>query len=120
MLQLCSQHQFDHTCLWHQVLGENALLARVLLEGVGAFARALGGRYPASGRLMYTVLIPLLERLADPCPSVSAAAAVAIGSLCVHSSYASFDELVGLCTFSAPQLYPLVRLLCLGLGGRKV
>ncbi|CAL5218647.1 g350 [Coccomyxa viridis] len=81
-------------CLSPQVLGENALLARVLLEGVGAFARALGGRYPASGRLMYTVLIPLLERLANPCPSVSAAAAVAIGSLCVHSSYASFDELV--------------------------
>ena len=36
----------------------------------------------------------LLERLADPCPSVSAAAAAAIGSFCVHCGYPSFDELV--------------------------
>lgn len=95
------------------MLGENALLARVLLEGVGAFSRALRGRYRASGRLMYAVLIPLLERLADPCPSVSAAAAAAVGSLCVHSGYASFDELVGPSTFSAFYLYPLLRLPCL-------
>ena len=77
-----------------QVLGENALLARVLLEGVGVFARALGARCRADGRLMYTVLIPVLERMADPCPSVSAAAAAAIGSLCVHCGYSTFDELV--------------------------
>ena len=76
------------------MLGENALLARVLLEGMGAFARALGRRYRESGRLMYTVLIPLLERLADPCPSVSAAAAAVIGSFCMHCGYPSFDELV--------------------------
>ena len=79
-----------------QVLGENALLARVLLEGVGVFARALGARCRADGRLMYTVLIPALERMADPCPSVSAAAAAAIGSLCVHGGYSTFNELVSL------------------------
>ena len=74
-----------------QVLGENALLARVLLEGVvGVFARALGARCRADGRLMYTVLIPVLERMADPCPSVSAAAAAAIGSLCAHGGYSTF------------------------------
>ena len=77
-----------------QVLGENALLARVLLEGVGVFARALGARCRSNGRLMYTVLIPVLERMADPCPSVSAAAAAAIGSLCAHGGYSTFDELV--------------------------
>ena len=110
---ICAVSTNQDICVWHQVLGENALLARVLLEGVGAFARALGGRYRASGRLMYTVLIPLLERLADPCPSVSAAAAAAIGSLCVHSGYASFDELVGISPLSAPCLHPLLRLLCL-------
>ena len=76
------------------MLGENALLARVLLEGVGGFARALGARCRADGRLMYTVLIPVLERMADPCPSVSAAAAAAIGSLCAHGGYSTFDELV--------------------------
>ena len=77
-----------------QVLGENALLARVLLEGVGVFARALGARCRADGRLMYTVLIPVLERMADPCPSVSAAAAAAIASLCMHGGFSTFDELV--------------------------
>ena len=84
-----------------QVLGENSLLARVLLEGVGVFARALGTRCRADGRLMYTVLIPVLERMADPCPSVSAAAAAALGSLCVHGGYSTFDELV------SPLLLPL-------------
>ena len=77
-----------------QVLGENALLARILLEGVGAFARTLGVCCRANSRLMYTVLIPVLERLADSCPSVSAAAAAAIGSLCLHCGYSTFDELV--------------------------
>ena len=76
------------------MLGENALLTRVLLEGVGVFACALGMRCRSNGRLMYTVLIPVLERMADPCPSVSAAAAAAIASLCVHSGYSTFDELV--------------------------
>ncbi len=85
-----------------QVLGESALLARVLLEGIGVFARALGMRYQESGRLMYTVLTPVLERLADPCPSVSAAAAAAIGPLCLHCGYPSFDELVGLRVLSIP------------------
>ena len=84
-----------HACMFGQVLGENALLARVLLESVGSFARALGMRYRQNGRLMYTVLIPVLERLADPCPSVSAAAGAAMGSLCLHSGYSSFTELVG-------------------------
>jgi hypothetical protein len=84
-----------HACIFGQVLGENALLARVLLEGVGSFARALGMRYRQNGCLMYNVLIPVLERLADPCPSVSAAAGAAMGSLCMHSFYYSFTELVG-------------------------
>ena len=96
-----------------QVLGENALMARVLLEGVGAFARALGGRYRERGRLTYAVLIPLLERLADPCPSVCAAAAAAIGSLCLHCGHSSFDALVGpahpLRTLSAPSSGPALN-----------
>lgn len=100
-----------------QVLGENALLARVLLEGVGSFARALGMRYRRNGRLMYTVLIPVLERLADPCPSVSAAAGAAMGSLCLHSGYSSFNELVGVlstaASFSSCPASPSHRVLAL-------
>ncbi len=70
------------------------MLTRALLEGVGAFARALGRRYAAGGRLMYTVLIPVLERLSDPCPSVASAASAAVGSICLHCGYAGLEELV--------------------------
>ena len=76
------------------MIAENAVLARALLEGIGAFAHALGRRFAAGGRLMYTVLIPLLERLADPCPSVASSAAAAVGSLCLHSGYSSLEHLV--------------------------
>ncbi|CAL8470133.1 g9675 [Coccomyxa elongata] len=88
-----SQHESDAS-LTPQVLAQNAVLAKALLEGVGAFARALGHRFAAGGRLMYTVLIPLLERLADPCPSVASSAAAAVGSLCLHSGYSGLEDLV--------------------------
>ncbi len=91
-----------------QVLAQNAVLARALLEGVGAFARALGHRFAAGGRLMYTVLIPLLERLADPCPSVASSAAAAVGSLCLHSGYSGLEDLVPFaspCTLACDDIY---------------
>ncbi|KAK9820989.1 hypothetical protein WJX81_002818 [Elliptochloris bilobata] len=77
-----------------QELGQNALLARVLLEAVGAMARAAGPRFASSGRLLRPMLLPLLERLADPCPSVAASAAAAISSVCSHCGYAGLDGLV--------------------------
>ncbi len=75
-------------------MGENAVLARALVEGVGVCAQALGPAFAVGGRCMYTVLIPLLERLADPSPSVSAAAWAAVGSICIHCGYSSFEHLV--------------------------
>lgn len=57
-----------------QVAGENALLARVLLTAVATLAKGLGGRLTVNGRLLRVVLLPMLERLADPNPSVSASA----------------------------------------------
>ncbi len=84
-------------CVHAQALAENAVLARTLVEGVGALARALGPRFAARGALMYTVLIPLFERLADPCPSVAAAAHTAVDSLCLHCGYSGLDALVGAC-----------------------
>lgn len=77
-----------------QAIGENAALARALVEGVGVCARALGPDFVAGGRCMYTVLIPLLERIADPSPSVAAAASAAVGSICIHCGYSSFEQLV--------------------------
>jgi hypothetical protein len=67
-----------------QVLGENALLSRALAECCGAIARGLGPRMAATGRLMRCVLLPLLERLADPCPLAAQAAGVALGAVCTH------------------------------------
>ena len=50
-----------------QVLGENVMLARVLLEAVGAIARSVGPRFAATGGLLRTVLLPSLERLGKYC-----------------------------------------------------
>lgn len=46
-----------------QQLGVNVLAARVAVEAVGACARALGPSFARNGRLLRTVLLPLLERL---------------------------------------------------------
>ena len=75
-----------------QEVGQNALLARTLLEAVGAAARAAGPRFASSGRLLRPALLPLLERMADPCASVAAAARAALGSVCSHCGCALTDE----------------------------
>ncbi len=77
-----------------QVLGENAVLIRALLEAVGTFARVLGPRFATSGLILRKVLLVMLERLADPCPSVATSAAAAIGALCLHCGYPSRQALL--------------------------
>ncbi|KAL3144083.1 hypothetical protein ABBQ32_003877 [Trebouxia sp. C0010 RCD-2024] len=77
----------DH--LTPQVLGENAVLIRAMLEAVGVFARVLGPRFVSSGVILRKVLLLLLERLGDPCPSVASSAAAALGVLCLHCGYPS-------------------------------
>ncbi len=64
-----------------QALGENVLVLRAALEAVGGVARAVGPRFAASGRLLRTVLVPLLERLSDPATPVAASAAAALSSV---------------------------------------
>ena len=64
------------------------------LEAVGTLARALQGGLTCNGRLLRAVLLPVLERLTDPCSSVAASAAAAISSLCFHGGYATFGQLV--------------------------
>ena len=70
-----------------QALGANAVLVRAAVEGIGVGARALGQRYNADGRLLRAALLPLLERGADRCPSVAAAAAASLGALCIACGY---------------------------------
>ncbi|DBA77508.1 hypothetical protein WJX77_009976 [Trebouxia sp. C0004] len=77
-----------------QALGENAVLIRALLEAVGTFARVLGPRFASNGLILRKVLLLLLERLADPCPSVAASAGAALGSLCLHCGYPSRQALL--------------------------
>ena len=50
-----------------QVLGENVMLMRVLLEAVGAVARSVGSRFATTGGLLRAVLLPALERLGEGC-----------------------------------------------------
>lgn len=86
------KHQLQHltTCLQlPQVLGGNALLIRAMLEAVGVFARVLGPPFASRGVIMRKVLLVLLERLADPCPSVASSAAAALGAVCLHCGYPS-------------------------------
>lgn len=70
------------------------MLVRSCLEAVGTLARALQGGLTSNGRLLRAVLLPVLERLSDPCASVASSAAAAISSLCFHGGYATFGQLV--------------------------
>lgn len=80
-------------CL-RQVLGENAVLIRAVLEAVGVFARVVGPRFASSGFILRRVLLVLLERLADPCPSVATSAAAALAAVCLHCGYPSRQALL--------------------------
>lgn len=79
------------------MLGANALLLRGLIDCVGTAARCAGPAFSTgSSKLLRTVLLPLLERLSDPCPMVSAAAAGALDSICLHTGYpGGLSQLVG-------------------------
>lgn len=99
----------------------NALMLRVLLEGVGVAGRVMKDRFTSSGRHVLTVLMPTLQRLADPCPLVAAAADVALTAICVYGGLSSLHHLVavnvdyvidGLCSqLRQLDLYPQAPLL---------
>jgi hypothetical protein len=77
-----------------QLLGENALLLRALCDAAGAAARALGARF--AGRPLRAALLPLMERLADPCALVADAAGGALAWVCIACGHAGgLGDLVG-------------------------
>jgi hypothetical protein len=69
-----------------QELGCNVMLVRVLADATGISARALGPCL--EGRLLRTILLPLLELLGAPCALMVDAADSALRSICLHSGYA--------------------------------
>jgi len=95
MLTAPQPHALCARC--HQVLGANALLLRCLIDGVGTVARCAGPAFSTgSSKLLRTALLPLLDRLADPCPLVATAASGALQSICRHAGYSlGLRQLVG-------------------------
>jgi hypothetical protein len=78
------------------VLGANALLLRCLIDCTGTIARCAGPRFSSNTKLLRGALLPLFERLADPCPLVAAAAGTALASICRHCGYPlGLGQLVG-------------------------
>ena len=69
-------------------------MIRALLEAIGTCARVLGPHFASNGLILRKVLLLLLERLADPCPSVSTSAGAALGSVCLHCGYGSRQDLL--------------------------
>jgi hypothetical protein len=95
---------YDSVCLTQlllpllslQVLGANALLLRCLIDCTGTIARCAGPRFSSNTKLLRGALLPLFERLADPCPLVAAAAGTALASICRHCGYPlGLGQLVG-------------------------
>ncbi|GMH32931.1 hypothetical protein BSKO_00765 [Bryopsis sp. KO-2023] len=77
-----------------EALGQNAMLVRTLLDSVGTFARVVGKSFAEGGQILRLALMPMLERLGDPCPLVQAAAETAVDSVCWHCGYGSLEQLV--------------------------
>ena len=67
---------------------------RALLDAVGVAARVLGPSLSDPGTQLRVMLLPLLERLGDPSPSVAAAASDAVASICQHCGYVGLQDLV--------------------------
>lgn len=77
-----------------QTLGGNALVQKALLEMIGVCAKITGRNFATSGCTLRIVLMPVLERLGDPCPLVQSAAEVTVQ---VVSSSFHFTEVFHSC-----------------------
>jgi len=102
--------------------GSNALLQRAILDCIGTSARALGLQFTSNGRLLRSVLLPVIQKSGDPCRIVTAAADTALQAVCTFCGYAktatgglrqlvadNADYIVdGLCRqLRQPEMYPL-------------
>ena len=82
------------TSLLLQALSANVVLSKSLIEAIGAFALACGPVYAESGILIRATLLPLIERLGDPCQSIRAAAELGTSLLCSACGYEGLNTLI--------------------------
>ncbi|KAK3276925.1 hypothetical protein CYMTET_15030 [Cymbomonas tetramitiformis] len=75
-------------------LNDNALLIQILIEGFGVLAEALKERFTRNVALLPAVMYPLLERLGDPHPLVSSAAARTLRCIALHCCYGTLEALI--------------------------
>ncbi|KAG7670538.1 hypothetical protein Ndes2526B_g00298 [Nannochloris sp. 'desiccata'] len=102
--------------------GSNALLQRAILDCIGTSSRALGLQFTSNGRLIRSILLPVIQKLGDPCRIVAASADTTIQAMCTFCGYAqtttgglrqlvadNADYIVdGLCRqLRQPEIYPL-------------
>lgn len=77
-------------------LGYNILLLRSALECIGSCASAMGNEFSKHGQLVRLVLLPLLEKLADPAPLVVSSCEASLQCICTHCGYdGSLTKLIG-------------------------
>lgn len=70
----------------------NAVLQRTMLHCIGTCARAVGPRCARNGRILRAILIPLFEKVADPCPLVSVPALTALHCIVYYCGYSNTEH----------------------------
>ncbi len=69
--------------------GSNALLQCAILDCIGTSARALNLQFTSNGRLLRFILLPIMEKMGDPCPIVASAADSTIQAICTFCGYST-------------------------------
>ena len=69
--------------------GSNALLQRAILDCIGTSACALGVQFTSNGRLVRSILLPVVQKSGDPCRTVAASADTAIQAICTFCGYSN-------------------------------
>ena len=67
--------------------GSNALLQRAILDCIGTSARALGSLFTTNGRLVRSILLPVVQKMGDPCRIVASSADTTIQAICTFCGY---------------------------------
>jgi TELO2-interacting protein 1 len=92
--------------------GSNAALHRAILDCIGTSARALGLQFTNNGRLLRSILLPVIQKMGDPCPIVAASADTTIQAICTFCGYSQTTTSGGLRQLVADNADYIVDGLC--------